>query len=1265
MTQEQLKSILEQDYNRQAWLEALRDILHIQHIYSVPKPIELGKNDFDATAVELGYFDTSEGLKVGIYEVSVSPKVRLDRNKVGLRNLMRKVFQSDGDAAQIVFTHGDTWRFTYASELTVVNKETGLRERRQTDPKRYTYIFGRNQHCRTAAERFTSIKSSTDLFDTRVSLSEIEKAFSVDTLTKDFYRELSNWYFWALTKIEFPNDAESDKDIRNSTNTIRLITRLIFVWFLKQKKLVPDVLFNKEEALSLLNLNDRNDSTYYKSILQNLFFATLNQEMGKRAFRNEKQHYNITNLYRYKNYFKEPSRALELFGNIPFLNGGLFECLDKPHLTEKTQQGNEKIIRVDGFSDRDDNKIVVPDYLFFGGAVDVDLSLAYDDNRQTHLKIRGIIDILNSYNFTVEENTPLDIQVALDPELLGKVFENLLASYNPETKTTARKQTGSFYTPREIVHYMVDESLKVYLVQKLTDKLEYCWQTKDDDPNDISIGTPPEIEEYISSQKELLQQKVADLLSYSDADPVFEPKEVHYLMEVIDEIKVLDPACGSGAFPMGVLQQLVHILQKVDPDNRKWKYLQMEKAQKELQNTMEGSDADNFATFLKEILEAFENNSNDYGRKLFLIENCIYGVDIQPIAVQIAKLRFFISLICEQDPNSDLPNLGIKPLPNLETKFVAANTLIGLDTTSTFKPDSVYTLEKQLEDIRHRHFSARTPETKRKYRDRDKILREQIAEELINTGFPATSADQIANWNPYDQNTHALFFDKYWMFGIEDGFGVVIGNPPYIGQKGNNEIFKPVKASPLGREFHQRRMDYFYFFFHQALNLSIKRGIINFITTNYYITATYADLLRKDFKDRASIRQLINFNELKIFESAAGQHNLITLLTKDKDNHPVKVISTQKTGFANSIILQNILSGFDEDTSYFEMPDQEIYEGALNYIRLQNETSNGSGIDAILEIVKNSGEPLSNICYLTTGVQSGAEKLTQGHIKKYDIVGKLGKGIFILSKEEIQRLELSEIEKSYLKPYFKNSDIQKWITNEHSIESLIYYTSKTLTKIGSTLLCHFENFKPILINRNTRSGTPEITSSVYDKFVKGNYEISYVMIASAFKRGAYYCISYARDEAYFVSPKIVAPQRSALNTFGYNETEWFGGTDIHFIISKDEKVKLKYILALLNSKLYYSWLYHKGKRKGETLELVLAPLSEIPIKIAKEKIQTQFEAITDKIISDKKNNKDTSNLEKQIDEMVYKLYEISYEEVMVVDPDFWLGKEEYESFRID
>jgi adenine-specific DNA-methyltransferase len=170
-------------------------------------------------------------------------------------------------------------------------------------------------------------------------------------------------------------------------------------------------------------------------------------------------------MYRYEDYFQNSAEALKLFLTIPFLNGGLFECLDKPNKDDPT-----KIIRIDGFSDHHDNEIRVPDFLFFSNERDVDLNKTYDTKNKSY-KVRGLIDILERYKFTINENTPIEEEVALDPELLGKVFENLLASYNPETQTTARKATGSHYTPRVIVNHMVDESLIAYLTTSLKEKL--------------------------------------------------------------------------------------------------------------------------------------------------------------------------------------------------------------------------------------------------------------------------------------------------------------------------------------------------------------------------------------------------------------------------------------------------------------------------------------------------------------------------------------------------------------------------------------------------------------------------------------------------------------------------------------------------------------------------------------------------------------------------------------------------------------------------
>lgn len=321
---------------------------------------------------------------------------------------------------------------------------------------------------------------------------------------------------------------------------------------------------------------------------------------------------------------------------MPFLNGGLFECLDR-----KGPDG--KSIRIDCFSEniKHQKRLTVPDYLFFGEEQTVDLSEIYGDKRKNKETVRPLIGILNSYKFTIAENTPIEEEVALDPELLGKVFENLLVSYNPETKTTARKQTGSFYTPREIVNYMVDESLIAYLLNHL-----------------------PNVKDA--------EKKLRQIFEYNEQTHEFDHTLVSILINAIDECKILDPACGSGAFPMGVLPRLVFLLHKLDPHNKQWKQKQLDKA-------MNIDDADARENLLEDIEDSFENNEMDYGRKLFLIENCIYGVDIQPIAGQIAKLRFFISLIVDQRTDPKRKNLGIRPLPNLETKFVAANTLIGID----------------------------------------------------------------------------------------------------------------------------------------------------------------------------------------------------------------------------------------------------------------------------------------------------------------------------------------------------------------------------------------------------------------------------------------------------------------------------------------------------------------------------------------------------------------------------------------------------------
>jgi len=849
LSPEELKDIFESEYNSEKWRRVLIEVFGIKNFHIKPQTIGTVSNDWEAKGFELGSFATIEGRLVGVYEVKINDSVKLQYNKVGLRNLLKPIYNEAVDAALVVFNQGQQWRFSFVSEIRVLNKETNKRENKATDPKRYTYLFGEGQKCRTAADRFAKIQQQYNLLGGGVKLEEIENAFAVDTLTKEFYRELSDWYFRALKEVHYPDDAErainpkpkkeeleKEEKTRNATNVIRLITRLIFVWFLKQKNLVPNELFQKGEIDKLINYRDKTGSTYYKAILQNLFFATLNTEMGDENRKFIERQYGVQTYYRYKRFFKNTDRFLELTKNIPFLNGGLFENLDKN--IEDTEEDNK--IRIDCFSNalKNEERLTMPDSLFFNEET-VDLSEDYGDKKKKSQKVRGLVNILQSYNFTIEENTPFEIEVALDPELLGKVFENLLASYNPETETTARKMTGSFYTPREIVDYMVDESLKAYLTNVLPEQPE---------------------------------EKLNQLFSYTTEVPALYEEEKDKLIHALDEAKILDPACGSGAFPMGVLHKMVLLLTKLDPDNKNWKEIQRKKAIKETEEAFRlGNKADRDER-LQNISEAFEDNSDDYGRKLYLIENCIYGVDIQPIAVQIAKLRFFISLICDQEVNDNRKNRGVRPLPNLETKFVAANSLIGLNKPKQLllRNPKIEELEVELNDIRHKHFSAKTTSAKRKWRDRDHELREQIGELLKYDGWDNTTAEQVSNWNPYDQNTSANFFDNEWMFGILDGFNIVIGNPPYKQiPKGiyNKELY------PYSEGKDQGKQNLYKLFVEQSYNLSKQKYFICLIVQSSLMGDLSSSYTRELLLDRTTIIKFLEFpkkaseSEGQVFDS--------------------------------------------------------------------------------------------------------------------------------------------------------------------------------------------------------------------------------------------------------------------------------------------------------------------------------------------------------------------------------------------------------------
>lgn len=804
------KEVIESKYNREAWQRLLHDIfLSKVTFYNRPSSVHVSSR-LAKEAFNLGRISLSDGESIAIYEVELTDKVDIERNRRGIRDMLTSDWRNMGYAGAFMFCYRkdeSVLRFSYVSETWGFNKQ-GEYEKISTDTKRYTYLLGEGRGCRTAIEQFGILKSS------KQTLSDITAAFSVEALTKQFYKDLFEWYQWAIdgsSNVTFPNNTTTENDDRDDieTKVIRMITRIMFVWFIKQKDLIPNRIFDTEFLSTILKDFDPYSTTngnYYNAILQNLFFGTLNRAIkdedgNTRKFATANKR-DIKTLYRYAELFSiSEKEVIDLFAEVPFMNGGLFECLDKTRYID----GVEQCYNFDGFSrnsirfadGRFKHRAVVPNNLFFEPE-------------------RGLLSILNRYNFTIEENSPEEQQVALDPELLGKVFENLLGAYNPETKETARNQSGSFYTPREIVNYMVDESLIAYLGDSELIRSIF---------NNNFTFDKSKVEEY---------NKVADKLK---------------------SVKILDPACGSGAFPMGLLNRMIDILERISPDE------------------------------------------SVYELKLYIIENCLYGSDIQSIAAQITKLRFFISLICDCEKDASKPNFGIPTLPNLETKFVSANSLIAQKARAAqgvlFENPEIEPIKDELKQIRHEHFSAKSASTKHRLREKDQALREKLAKLLSDdNNFAPEDAKQMAAWNPYDQNAVSPFFDPEWMFGVKDGFDIVIGNPPYIQLQNNGgELAKLYEH--CGYSTFARTGDIYCLFYERGWQLLKKDGHLCYITSNKWMRAGYGEKTREFFATKTNPALLIDFAGVKIFESATVDTNIL-LFAKSGNQHKTVCAVTNK-----------------------------------------------------------------------------------------------------------------------------------------------------------------------------------------------------------------------------------------------------------------------------------------------------------------------------------------------------------------------------------
>jgi adenine-specific DNA-methyltransferase len=765
MTITEIRQLLESPYNQKEWKVFLQSHFTNGRLFGDAHTIELADKTISKKCYSLGNYEVNEYTKIGIFEVQLNDNVKLTRNRVGLRNLIKSI-TAQVAGAMVVFVQGDKWRFSYISKRKVKNTATDNIEDKETAPKRYTYLFGKGEKALTAAQRFDKLiqKQQGNLYQ-YLTLNDFEEAFSVEKLSKDFFNEYKKSYEdfvefitgkryvkkgnkFVETVIHpanfqlrnlFGNDEKQARDFCK-----RMMGRIVFLYFIQKKGWLavsqgkkwgegnPDYLFD-------LFKNSKHKDDFYTQELVPLFFKTLNNTASEKE----------TNTLRF-----------------PYLNGGLF---DDSH-------------------DRKFNKLAMPTEIF-----------------------ENLFNTFNNFNFTVYEDAPDEHTVAVDPEMLGHIFENLLED---------NKDKGAFYTPKEIVHYMCRESLTAYLLAS-------------DELNIADNKTGKDAITKIIQQQELNKDEIQ-----------FAEKNAFKIIDALEQVKICDPAIGSGAFPMGILQEIF-----------------------------------NAQIYLQE-LKGFTRKQTEAEIKKHIIEESIYGVDIDAGAVDIARLRFWLSLVVDENEP--------QPLPNLSFKIVCANTLIPLGKIKNLDMGGTKEIADGLAQVRHDYFNA-SKEEKTALETKFTSLQKKLlttAKEWVSKE-DADVYQRLLEFSPFE-DTSCTWFDAWWMFGVEGGFDIVIGNPPYVDIK----ALKPEFVKALFKLYSTaiNRINLYSIFIEKGHSLLKDNGTLAFIIPNsLLLNDSYFKIRKLILND---VQQIIKLPD-SIFENAVVE-TIILLLNKDN-----------KSEFVDSVFFKN------------------------------------------------------------------------------------------------------------------------------------------------------------------------------------------------------------------------------------------------------------------------------------------------------------------------------------------------------------------------
>ena len=1109
MNQAYLKNILSAKFDFDIWKDLLEKIFPKVEIFtSIAKIADSHVKD----GGHVGNIRLDDGRSLAIFRFEVTDNVQISRNRKSLRDIAAKYVDQGLIHGALVFYYSqnqDDHRLTFIAKQTYFN-ESGELVKKETAPKRYTFLLGKNEPCTTAASRLIELANKKNYGS--IYLTDVTDAFSVERLNKEFF----NGY-----KAQYKKFVDTLSDTKQHRDYVKkLLGRLVFLQFLQKKGWMGVSASNAKweggdkNYLSKLVDNYANNNRLLSDVLELLFFKTLN----------EKRNGDIADGTLGENI------------KIPYLNGGLF---DKDRIDE------------------------------------LDIDFPYD-------YFKNLMEFFSQYNFTIDENDPDDSEVGIDPEMLGHIFENLLED---------NKDKGAFYTPKEIVQYMCRQSVIQYL--------------KTHEPS----------EQYAEAIEQLINDGVVS--------PILQNKNIAIrFTQLLKEVKVCDPAIGSGAFPMGILYVLYHAIHHLH------------------------SHAEPHGNF------------DSTQTKRDIIQNNIFGVDIEQGAVDIARLRFWLALVVDADEPQPLPNLDYKitcgnsqicrysldmPIADVFEEYNRVGKEKAKKENTTWQKFTLADYKKLVVDYTEEHTNktglrARINDIKNCFKTtlaQGDIRKRQLAEQKVYsyeaiplfgnrkadedpTGYAAAkSALARLKEKEYEILNNKKYKNSFeWRFeypqllddkGAFVGFDIIIANPPYIKEgRMSKTFFEPYKDSP----YYKGKMDIWYLFACNGLDLLNTNGVLCFIATNNWTTSFGASKLRDKVIKETRICNIVDFGAVMMFESASIQ-TMIMMFQKDKvtDDYTFdyRRLTAYKATEKEAIAIL--------EPSYKTYEQAECYTPTIRRANFYDKNITFSQSDDILDKIYNA----------TNNIFLFEEELTNGIHPHYDFINKklsekyglpIGDGIFGLSKSEIEGLELSEDEVKLIKPYYNSSDnVARYMVGTTDLS--IIYTPSTFKNPRSMdsyphLKAHLDKFRDVISSDNKPYG-----------------------------------LHRARVESFFIGEKIVALRKCAGRpVFAYaNGLNYMSAT---FYVIKTNRVNMKYLTGLLNSKLIEFWLKNKGKMQGANYQLDKEPLQQIPIAVPSNDVQEIVAKLVDMIIllntTDERaselvqNSYISSELEKLIDGCIYEIY---------------------------